>query len=529
MRRRVPTRREEERRPGGAAADVRALDLAALARRLAGRIPPRLAAAAERWLRAVPAVRRRMAREERGVLAALEPALKPYRGRFPAFARLPEAGRDRAEILATLEALSAAEAPRWREGFASGAVYHGDPEHVAFLARAYALESQANPLHADLWPSVSKLEAEVVAMTASLLGADDADGPERRVCGAVTSGGTESILLAMKAYRDHARARRGIARPEIVAPATAHPAFDKAADWLDMRIVRVPVGAGHVADVAAMRRAVGRRTAALVASAPCFPYGLVDPVEELSELARRRGAGLHVDACLGGFVLPFARRLGHPVPDFDFRLPGVTSMSADTHKYGYAAKGTSVVLYRGRELRRFQYHTATEWPGGLYFSPTLAGSRPGGLSAAAWAAMLSLGERGYLEAARRILAAAEAVKAGVRSIPDLFLFGDPLFVVAFGSRTLDVYQVLDQLASRGWSLNGLQRPPAVHLAVTLRHAEPGVAERFVADLRAAVEEARGGHAVEGGMAPVYGLAATLPLRGVVSDLLDGYMDLLYDP
>ena len=195
------------------------------------------------------------------------------------------------------------------------------------------------------------------------------------VVGTVSSGGTESILLAMKAYRDFARARRGIAAPEI-SPATAHAAFDKAARFFDMPLVRVPVDSGFRADPGALAAAVTERTAVVVGSAPTFPHGVIDPIPEIAALAADRGVGCHVDACLGGFILPWAERLGYPVPVFDFRLPGVTSMSADTHKYGYAAKGSSVVLYRGGELRQFQYYTVTDWPGGLYLSPTLAGSPP---------------------------------------------------------------------------------------------------------------------------------------------------------
>jgi glutamate/tyrosine decarboxylase-like PLP-dependent enzyme len=217
------------------------------------------------------------------------------------------------------------------------------------------------------------------------------------------------------------------------------------------------------------------------------------------------------------------------VPPFDFRVPGLTSMSADTHKFGYAAKGTSVVLYRGVELRRFQYFTATEWPGGLYFSPTLAGSRPGALSAACWAAMVATGEDGYIDATKRILETAATIRDGIATIPELRVLGDPLFVIAFASDTVDVYRVLDGMAARGWSLNGLHKPPAVHICVTLRHTEPGVAERFLADLAAAVAEARDHPPTGEGMAPVYGLAGTSPFRGMVDDLLRRYVDVLYKP
>jgi glutamate/tyrosine decarboxylase-like PLP-dependent enzyme len=226
-------------------------------------------------------------------------------------------------------------------------------------------------------------------------------------------------------------------------------------------------------------------------------------------------------------VLPWARRLGYEVPPFDFRLPGVTSMSADTHKFGYAAKGTSVVLYRGTALRSHQYFTATEWPGGIYFSPTFSGSRPGALIAAAWASLVSMGEEGYLDATRRILETADRIKRGIRAIPELHVLGDPLFVIAFGSRSVDIYKVMERLSAKGWNLNGLHKPSAVHLCVTLRHVEPGVAERFLEDLRAAVEHVRAHPQETGSMAPVYGMAATVPFRGILSDLLKKYMDLLY--
>jgi sphinganine-1-phosphate aldolase len=503
------------------------VDIAGIAARLE-RLNPRVAATAERLAVAIPAVRARLDAEYEQLLTGMEASVKPYRGEAASFARLPERGLGRDEVLRTVEDLAARERPRWRDGLASGAVYHGGDDHVDFLNRVYATSSQVNPLHADLWPSGAKFEAEIVAMTAAMLGGSD---PSRQVVGTVTSGGTESILLAMKAYRDQARAGawRRARRPEVVAPSTAHVAFDKAAQCFGIKLVRVPVGSDYRADVAAMRRAVNRSTVAMVGSAPSFPHGVVDPVEELAAVAAERRIGFHTDACLGGFVLPWARRLGYEVPGFDFQVPGVTSMSADTHKFGYAAKGTSVVLYRGTELRSHQYFTATEWPGGLYFSPTLAGSRPGGLSAACWAAMVATGEDGYLEATRRVLATGAAIRDGIAAIPRLRVLGDPLWVIAFASDGPDIYRVHERMTRRGWSLNALQRPPAVHLCVTLRHTEPGVAERFLADLRASVAGAQAEPAGGPGAVPVYGLAATIPFRGMVRDLLKRYIDLLYRP
>jgi glutamate/tyrosine decarboxylase-like PLP-dependent enzyme len=276
-----------------------------------------------------------------------------------------------------------------------------------------------------------------------------------------------------------------------------------------------------------MKKAINKDTIALVGSAPGFPHGVIDPIPEMSNLAKERGIGFHTDACLGGFLVPWAEKLGYPVPVIDFRLPGVTSISVDTHKYGYTAKGTSVVLYRHPGLRRFQYFTATDWPGGLYASPTMGGSKPGALMAVAWAVLVKLGREGYMDAARRILETGEQIREGIKAIPGLYVLGDPLWVIAFGSNVVDIYQVLDVMAHRGWSLNGLQFPAAVHIAVTLRHTQPGVVERFLADLADSVEEVRSQPPSGGGMAPIYGMAASIPFRGMVDDILRRYMDLLY--
>jgi glutamate/tyrosine decarboxylase-like PLP-dependent enzyme len=457
------------------------------------------------------------------IAAMLEPSLKPYRGKRTAHARLPERGLDRSDVLAELRDLAGEERGRWEDGFASGAVYHGGREHVEFLNRAYALFSQTNPLHTDLWPSVTTFEAEVVSMTSAMLHGHDSDPP---AAGTVTSGGTESILLAMRTYRDHARETRGVTDPEVVAPVTAHAAFDKAAQYFGLRLVKVDVGEDMRVDPSAVHAAITERTVAVVGSAIQFPHGVCDPIAELAAIAAERGIGFHTDSCLGGFILPWAERLGYPVPPFDFRVPGVTSISCDTHKFGYAAKGTSVLLWRDPQMRERQYYATTDWPGGLYFSPTFAGSRPGGLSAAAWAAMVSIGEDGYLDATRRVLEAGARVREGIRAIPGLRVLGDPLWVIAFASDEVDIYDVLDRMTGRGWSLNGLQRPAAVHICVTLRHAEDGAVDRFLADLRACVDEARQGPG-GGFSAPVYGMAALPETSGDVDGILRTFCDVLY--
>ncbi|KIG15114.1 Sphingosine-1-phosphate lyase [Enhygromyxa salina] len=478
----------------------------------------------------LPFVKDRIAAEYDKMMAELRAAAKPYGDEFPSCDALPEQGRSRDEVLAQMRAMSERESSRWEDGFVSGAVYHGDPEHRQFLEQAYAIHSQTNPLHSDLWPSVTKYEAEIVAMTADMLGAKQA-GASAEVCGTVSSGGTESILMAMKTYRDRARAEQGNDKPNIVAPTSAHAAFDKASQYFGIELRKIPVGEDFRADVKAMKKAVDRHTICLVGSAPCFPHGVIDPIPELAAVAFARNIGFHTDACLGGFVLPWARELGYPITEFDFRVEGVTSISADTHKYGYAAKGTSVLLYRDKALRKHQWFTLTNWPGGIYFSPTLAGSRAGGISAACWAAMQAIGRQGYLDATQAILQAGKQLREGIAAIPQLKLLGDPLWVISFAAANpdkLDVYRVSDAMSKRRWNLNGLHRPSCVHIAVTLRHTQAGVVERFLADLREAVEEVERTPAGAGGMAPVYGIAATLPARGAVSDILGMYMDALYE-
>jgi glutamate/tyrosine decarboxylase-like PLP-dependent enzyme len=497
-----------------------------LPRAVEARLQP-LERRALRLARAIPAVRRRLDREYEKITAELSRALKPYRGQVPELDRLPATGVPREQVLAQMEALARREEGRWRDGYCSGAVYSGDQEHVDFLNRVYAMHSQVNPLHADVWPSASKYESEIVRMTAAMLGAPAGRaGPRAR-----------GRLGLLRRQREHPAGDEDLPRPGPRpagaaprgdrGPGDAHAAFDKAAEYFGMKLTKIPVGRDFRADVRAARRALSRRTVVVVGSAPAFPHGTHRPHRRVSELAREHGVGFHTDACLGGFVLPFAERLGYPVPPFDFRLPGVTSMSVDTHKYGYAAKGTSVVLYRGPELRRYQYFAASDWPGGLYASPTFAGSRPGALVAAAWAALVATGEAGT----GRLPADpgdAAAIKQGVSQIPGLRVLGDPLFVIAFASDAVDVYRVMDEMSKKGWSLNGMHRPACVHLAVTLRHTQPGVAERFLADLREAVEKVRASPGEKGGMAPVYGLAGNLPLRGVVKDLLTRYLDVLGD-
>ncbi len=359
-------------------------------------------------------------------------------------------------------------------------------------------------------------------MTADLLGG----GPQ--AAGTMTSGGSESILLAVKTARDWGRANRGIEDPEMVLPVTAHPAFDKAAHCFGVRAVRIPVDQGFRADMRSLSGAITSRTVLVVGSAPSYPHGVVDPIEEMAALAAEAGVLFHTDACLGGFLLPFLQRLGRPIPRFGLDVPGVTSVSADLHKYGYSAKGASVVIYRDAALRRHQFFAFTDWPGGLYGSPGLLGTRPGGAIAAAWAVMNFLGEEGYLALARRVITTADRLREGIAAIPGLRILGDPpASVMAFACERGDPYRLADAMENRGWHLDRQHLPPSLHLMVTPAH-EP-VVETFLRDLAEAAHEVeRSPEEGLSGMAAIYGMAAALPERGEVRDLILDFLGGLAD-
>jgi glutamate/tyrosine decarboxylase-like PLP-dependent enzyme len=361
------------------------------------------------------------------------------------------------------------------------------------------------------------MESEVIAMTADLLSVPEAVGN-------MASGGTESILMAMKTARDWARAEKNITEPEAIIPVTAHPAFDKAAHYLGVKRVPVPIREDFRADVDAAREAMTANTVLVVGSAPCYPFGVIDPIPELASMAAEHGVPCHVDACLGGFFLPFLERLGETVAPWDFRVPGVASISADLHKYGYAARGASTIMYRDKAYRRHQYFLKEDWPGGLYGSPTLAGSRPGGAVAASWAVLTFLGEDGFTRLTRTVIDTTRTLIAGINGIHGLRVLAEPdMSVFSFTSDTADIYAVGDALGRAGWHPDRQQDPPSLHIMVTPAHKD--IAPQFLADLQAAVELVAGGEAPAGGTAAMYGAVAKMdnkaPARQFIAEFIDG--------
>jgi len=448
--------------------------------------------------------------------------LYPYRKTTKAYRRVPAEPVDRAAILAEIAGMAHAEDERGDKGTVSGSLYAGDHDHYHFLGDVFDLYSHANVLQRDMYPSATKFEGEIIAMTSDLLHGTGV--------GVVTGGGSESLITAMYAYREYARMRRSVTKPNVVMPRTAHVALDKGAHWLGVEMRHSPLTDGYVADVAAMAELIDDQTIAVVGSAANYAHGLIDPIEEIAALAQSHGIGLHVDGCLGGWLLPWAERLGYDVPLWDFRVPGVTSISADTHKYGYALKGSSVLLYREKALRKRQYFTYPDWPGGLYVSPGFAGSRSGGIVASTWAALVATGESGYLAAADGILRTAATIRDGIRTgIPELEVIGDPLFLIAFKAvGDLDIYLVNDALIAQGWRMNALQLPPGLHFCVTRPNTAPGVADSFLEALRGAVGYAQQHKRERAKSGAVYGFGGTPQGNTLVKTLMVGVLDAMHE-
>ncbi|KAM3606732.1 uncharacterized protein V6R79_022267 [Siganus canaliculatus] len=437
--------------------------------------------------------------------------------------QLPSKGLSQSQVLDKIREYETLNEVKWEDGCVSGAVYWGDESLTNLLVKVYGDFAWSNPLHPDIFPGVRKMEAEVVRMTCALFHG----GPNS--CGTVTSGGTESILMACKAYRDMAH-ERGVKYPEILAPVSVHAAFDKAAHYFGMKLVHIPLDKKTMrVDVKAMKRAISKNTAMLVCSAPQFPHGIIDPVEEVAKLAERYNIPLHVDACLGGFLIVFMDKAGYPLAPFDFRLKGVTSISADTHKYGYAPKGSSVILYSDRKYRHYQYFVAPDWQGGIYASPSIAGSRPGGIIAACWATMMHMGENRYIDTTKKIISTARKIKTELRKIKGIFVFGDPeVSVVAVGSDVFDIFRLSNALTSKGWNLNTLQYPSSIHICCTVLHTQAGVADRFVRDVKEQVTIImKNPKEKTTGKGAIYGMAQSIPDRSLVTEISRGFLDCLY--
>jgi sphinganine-1-phosphate aldolase len=431
---------------------------------------------------------------------------------------IPLRGTPSADILKSLKDKKKTDA-QWKDGRTFSLVYFAGDEVSHLLKESYGEFISENGLSPVAFPSLREMECDVVSMSASLFQGDD------EVAGTMTSGGTESIMMAIKTARDWARAK-GTKEPEIIVPASAHPAFDKAAHYFDVTLHHAELNADFTVNIDSIVKHINMNTAMIVGSAVAYPQGVIDDIPAIASLAKKNNLLCHVDACLGGFFLPFARKLGRTLTPFDFSVDGVTSLSADIHKYGYAAKGASVILHRNQTLRRNQFFTYAGWNGGLYASPSFCGTRPGGAIAAAWAVLHHLGEEGYLSRAKDILATTDLLLNSIRSIETLYVLGNPVgSVFAFGSHSINIYELGDAMEARGWKLDRQQNPPALHCMVTPAHTP--VANQFVQDLGACASSLQRGEPAPDGSAAMYGMVGAIPDKSQVDHFMLDFLDGLF--
>jgi len=423
---------------------------------------------------------------------------------------MPDKGQASSQILDQLDTFKEHD-PEYKNGKVWSLVYYIDEAHQDFLKESYFKYSCENGLNPTAFKSLKKFESEIIAATANIL-----NGTEE-VCGVVTSGGTESCLMAVKTYRDMAKDKRGVKKPEMIIPESAHVAWYKASEYFGVKIRMIPLLEDLTPDLKKMKKLINRNTVMILGSAPEYPHGTIDPIEEMGALAQKHNIPMHVDACVGGFILPFMEMNGVDIPKWDYQVPGVTSISADIHKYGYAAKGASTITYRNLDYLKYQMFVQPNWSGGVFASSALLGTRPGGAYAAAWATLQYFGIDGYKKLADETWQAVSKLKEGVATIPELEIMGKPmgpLFAYKSIDPSVNIYAVGDQMDAKGWQVNRNQKPNGLHAMVTAQHLK--VVDQYLADLKecVAIVKANPELANQGGAA-TYGMMAHIPMRGMV--------------
>ncbi len=438
--------------------------------------------------------------------------------------KLPKKGRGRKEILRELGSLSKDD-PDYKNLKTWSLVYYLGEEHTDFLLESYGRFFSANGLNPMAFKSLKKMEQDVIRITAELLHGDE------NVTGIMTSCGTESCMSAVKTYREMGRIKRKIKKPNMILPETAHVSWFKGAEYFNVQAIKAPLDKNYCADVKKAEKLINKNTIMILGSAPEYPHGIIDPIEELGKIAQKHDIPLHVDACLGGYLLPFLEMNGAKLPLWDYRIPGVTSISADTHKYGYAAKGASTITYRSIDILKHQFFVYENWPGGVFASPGFLGTRPGGSYAAAWATLQVLGEEEYRKLTAKVMKATEELITGINEIPELEIIGNPLtsvFAYRSNSKSVNIFSVGDQMESRNWHIDRLQRPEALHAMVTPLHGN--VAITYLKDLRDSVKFVKKHPELAiSGSAATYNMIANIPLRGMVKKNVGKMFAQMYTP
>lgn len=483
----------------------------------------------------VPPINNKVQKQLQTTVEKIENALMKNDTSLLQFKELPKQGIPISKVLEELDHLQDLEHSEWNRGRVSGAVYHGGVDVLDLQAQAYGKYSIANQLHPNVFPAVRKMEAEVVSMVLKLFNAPESG------CGCTSSGGTESLLLAGLAAREYGRRYKRITEPEIIAPVTIHAGIEKACYYFGIKLHKVELDpVTFQVDTKKVQKLVNSNTVMLAGSAPNYPHGIIDDIEQLSDIAVKFGIPLHVDACLGSFIVTFLEKSKvhgeFPIPKFDFRLKGVTSISCDTHKYAFAPKGSSIIMYRDPKLRACQYYVLTDWTGGMYGSPTLAGSRPGALMVGCWATLVYFGQEGYSKSCYEIVSAAMKLKNSIQENPILkkylCVLGNPISsVVAFKLKKeyepiFSIFEVGDLLGEKGWHFSTLQNPAALHFAFT--RLTVSVVDEIISDLVACLEKAsQSGSKKTSETAALYGVAGSVNTAGIAEKLVEAFLDTLY--
>ncbi|KAK6465741.1 dihydrosphingosine-1-phosphate lyase [Scheffersomyces coipomensis] len=487
----------------------------------------------------LPPIKNRVDKELQSVIVKMEKEIVKNDDELLQLSIIPEEGLSNKIVMEELDKLQTLKHTDWSNGRVSGAVYHGGDDLIELQSTAYHKYSVANQLHPDVFPGVRKMESEVVAMVLDIFNAP------KDACGSTTSGGTESLLLTGLAAREYGKRYKGITSPEVIAPVTIHAGIEKACYYFGMTLHKVDVDpVTFKVDLKKVKRLINGNTVLLVGSAPNFPHGIIDDIEGLSKLAVKYKIPLHVDACLGSFIVSFLDRSkihgDLPIPKFDFRVPGVTSISCDTHKYGFAPKGSSIIMYRNAKLRECQYYISSDWTGGMYGSPTLAGSRPGALMVGCWSTLISIGKSGYEKSCRDIVSTSMKFKRELKDhkiLSEYFeVVGDPIAsVVSFKAnekwaKRINIYDLGDSLSKKGWHFSTLQHPAALHFAFT-RLTVP-VIDELISDLSDTVLEyvetnVNDNNKPRGDVAALYGVAGSVATSGVADRLIVAFIDALY--
>ena len=433
--------------------------------------------------------------------------------------KLPQEGLNQNQILAKMDIY---DNKKHDDDKISGVVYHGGKEYTKFLLKVFEKVSWSNPLHTDLFPSIRIMETEILKMAIDMFQGNN------KCCGNVTYGGTESLLLMAKTYREWGFYEKNISKPNIVILESGHAAINKAGHYfnIEIRVVPIDIKTG-TATINEIKKYVNSNTICLMGSAPSYAHGIIDPIEDMANFAFKKNIGLHVDCCMGGFLVPFLRNKINR--KFDFSLKGVTSISADTHKYGFSLKGNSIIMYNNFNIKKYQHFSKIDWNGGIYATPTIMGSKSGALIASAWAAMLYHGKNKYTQIAENISQKIKLIKDEISQINDIEIIGDPnINIIAFKSNVLNIYRISSSLSDKGWHLNILQNPDSFHFCVTYKHLEnDSIIQNFISDFKTSINEVRNKNYDKiSGSAALYGLASNISQESITDEIVNTYINFL---